>query len=113
MKRLQVDENAMSVGESDERSGGSQRLARTAGDRRLKEVPTTLPDPQTKLIDLRSIPLLVNANEKLRGTFGLRAVGCSDHPRGRSVGHSRVSTWRGTQCARPSTMSASETTRLC
>jgi hypothetical protein len=58
MKRLQVDENAMSVGESDERSGGSQRLARTAGDRRLKEVPTTLPDPQTKFIDLRSIPLL-------------------------------------------------------
>jgi hypothetical protein len=58
MQRLQVDEHAMSVGESDERSGGSLRLARTAGDRRLKEVSTTLPDPQTNGIDLRSIPLL-------------------------------------------------------
>jgi hypothetical protein len=58
MKRLQVDEKAMSVGESDERSGGSLRLARTAGDRRLKEVRTTLPDPQTKGIDLCSVPLL-------------------------------------------------------
>jgi hypothetical protein len=58
MKRLQVDERAMSVGESDERSGGSLRLARTAGDRRLKEVRTTLPDSQTKFIDLRSISLL-------------------------------------------------------
>jgi len=58
MKRLQVDEKAMSVGESDERSGGLLRLARTAGDRRLKEVRTTLPDSQTKFIDLRSIPLL-------------------------------------------------------
>jgi hypothetical protein len=58
MKRLRVDEHAMSVGEPDERSWGSLRLARTAGDRRLKEVSTTLPDPQTNGIDLRSIPLL-------------------------------------------------------
>jgi hypothetical protein len=58
MKLLQVDEKAMSVGESDERSGGSLRLARTAGDRRLREVRITLPDSQTKGIDLCSIPLL-------------------------------------------------------
>jgi hypothetical protein len=57
MKPLQVDENAMSVGEPDERSGWSLRLARTAGVLRLK-VSTTLPDPQTNGIDLRSLPHL-------------------------------------------------------
>ena len=58
MKRLQVDEKAVSEGEPEDRSGWSLRVMSTAGDRRLKEVRTTLPDPQTKLIDLRSIPLL-------------------------------------------------------
>jgi hypothetical protein len=58
MKPLQVDEIAVSVGESDELSGGSLRLASTAGDRGLKEASTTLPDPQTNGIDLRSIPHL-------------------------------------------------------
>ena len=58
MKLLQVDEKAVSVGEPEDRSGWSLRVMSTAGDRRLKEVRTTLPDPQTKFIDLRSIPLL-------------------------------------------------------
>jgi hypothetical protein len=58
MKPLRVDEKAVSVGESEDCSAWPLRLARTAGDRRLKEVSTTLPDPQTNGIDLRSIPLL-------------------------------------------------------
>jgi len=57
MKRLRVDENAMSVGESDERSGWSLDVTSTAGVRRLK-VSLTLPDPQTKGIDLCSMPHL-------------------------------------------------------
>ena len=58
MKPLQVDEKAMSVAEPEDRSGWSLRVTSTAGDRRLKEVRITLPDPQTKGIDLCSIPLL-------------------------------------------------------
>jgi hypothetical protein len=58
MKPLQVDENAMSVGEPEDRSRWSLRVTSTAGARRLKEVRITLPDPQTKGIDLCSIPLL-------------------------------------------------------
>jgi hypothetical protein len=58
MKPLWVDEKAVSVNEPEDRSGWSLRLARTAGDRRLKEVRITLPDSQTKGIDLCSIPLL-------------------------------------------------------
>jgi hypothetical protein len=58
MKPLQVDDKAMSVGEPEDRSGWSMRVASTARDRRLKEVRTTLPDPQTKGIYLCSIPLL-------------------------------------------------------
>ena len=58
MKPLQVDEKAMSVGEPEDRSEWSLRVTSTAGDRRLKEVRTTLPGPQTKSIDLCSIPLL-------------------------------------------------------
>jgi hypothetical protein len=57
MKPLRVDENAMSVGEPEDRSGWSLRIISTAGDRRLK-VSTTLPDPQTKAIDLYSMPHL-------------------------------------------------------
>jgi hypothetical protein len=58
MKPLQVDEKATSVGEPDDRSGWSLRVASTTGDRRLKEVRTTRADPQTKGIDLCSVPLL-------------------------------------------------------
>jgi 3'-phosphoadenosine 5'-phosphosulfate sulfotransferase len=58
MKPLQVDEKAVSVGEPQDRSGWSLRVMSTAGGRRLKEVRITLPDPQTKAIDLCSIPLL-------------------------------------------------------
>jgi hypothetical protein len=57
MKPLRVDEKAMSVGEPEDRSGWSLRVTSTAGDRRLK-VSTTLPDPQTKGIDLYSMPHL-------------------------------------------------------
>jgi len=58
MKPLQVDEKAVSVGEPEDRSGWSLRVMSTAGGRRLREVRITLPDPQTKGIDLCSIPLL-------------------------------------------------------
>ena len=58
MKLLQVEEKAVSVGEPEDRSGWSLRVMSTAGDGRLKEVRITLPDPQTKGIDLCSIPLL-------------------------------------------------------
>ena len=58
MKLLQVDQKAMSVGEPDDRSGWALRVTSIVDDRRLKEVRTTLPDPQTKGIDLCSIPLL-------------------------------------------------------
>jgi hypothetical protein len=58
MKPLQVDEKAVPVNEPEDRSGWSLRVTSTAADRRLKEVRITLPDPQTKFIDLRSIPLL-------------------------------------------------------
>jgi hypothetical protein len=58
MKLLQVDEKAMSANEPEDRPGWSLRVTSTAGDRRLKEVRITLPDPQTKGIDLCSIPLL-------------------------------------------------------
>jgi len=58
MKLLQVDEKAVSVGEPEDRSGWTLRVMSTAGDRRLKEVRITLPDPQTKGIYLCSIPLL-------------------------------------------------------
>jgi hypothetical protein len=58
MKLLQVDEKAVSVDEPEDRSGWSLRVMSTTGSRRLKEVRTTLPDPQTKGIDLYSIPLL-------------------------------------------------------
>jgi hypothetical protein len=58
MKLLQVDEKAVSVGEPEDRSGWSPRVMSTTGSRRLKEVRITLPDPQTKGIDLYSIPLL-------------------------------------------------------
>jgi hypothetical protein len=57
MKPLQVDEKAMSVGEPEDRSGWSLRFTSTVGDRRLK-VSTSLPDPQTKGIDLYSMPHL-------------------------------------------------------
>jgi hypothetical protein len=57
MKPLRVDEKAMSVGEPEDRSGWSLRVTSTAGDRRLK-VSTTLPDSQTKGIDLYSMPHL-------------------------------------------------------
>jgi 3'-phosphoadenosine 5'-phosphosulfate sulfotransferase len=58
MKLLQVDEKAVSVNEPENRSGWSLRVTSTAGDRRLKEVRTTLPDPQTKGIHLCSMPHL-------------------------------------------------------
>ena len=58
MKLLQVDEKAMSVDELEGRLGWSLRVAGTDGDRGLEEVRTTLLDPQTKSIDLCSIPLL-------------------------------------------------------
>jgi len=57
MNPLQVDEKAVSVGEHEDRSAWPLRVTTTAGDRRLKEVRTALPDPQTKGIDLCSGPL--------------------------------------------------------
>jgi len=57
MKPLWVDENAMSVGEPEDHLGWSLDVTSTAGVRRLK-VSITLPDPQTKGIDLCSMPLL-------------------------------------------------------
>jgi hypothetical protein len=58
MKRLQVDEKAVSVGESEDCSAWPLRVTSTAGGRRLKEVRITLQDSQTKGIDLCSILLL-------------------------------------------------------
>jgi hypothetical protein len=62
MKLLQVDEKAMSVGESEDRSGWSLRVTSTAVVGASRRVCTTLPDPQTKGIGLCSIPLLERAN---------------------------------------------------
>jgi hypothetical protein len=58
MKPLRVDEKAVSVGESEDRSAWPLRVTSTAGDRRLKEVRITLQDSQTKGIDLCSMPHL-------------------------------------------------------
>jgi len=58
MNPLQVDEKAVFVGESEDRSAWPPRVTSTAGGRRLKEVRITLQDSQTKGIDLCSMPHL-------------------------------------------------------